>query len=568
MVAFVHQTVKTLTLAALLSLLLGSVSFAQTWAPTATQAIELANLPGASIVGPPNPQTAIHVVVGLKMRNLSGLQQLVQAESTPGNPLYETTITPDQFLSSYAPTSSQVQAVSDYLSSFGFTNISAEPNNLLISADGTMGAATLAFNTGFEEYILNGAQVFANSQPAQVPASLGGTVLAVLGLDNITRMVSPMQDCAGSNCVLNSLPPQGFWKAYDVGTTASGSKTPIAIFVFGSADGIESDLRVAETANGLPKVPVYVKQVGIANPTDLGGGEWQLDSQMSTGMADTVKALYIYAVTDPVDADLAVEFNRFVTDNLARAGSASFGECEYGPYLDGSMAVMDGIFLQGAAQGQTVFASTGDTGSACPVVPVDTNGVPIVGAPMVNYPASSIYAVAVGGTSLFLDSNGNYSNEIAWAAGGGGISQFEYCSYWQDSASVPSCNAGERGVPDIAMDADPYETAATIYYQCGSAGASACETQGVGGTSLSAPLALGVWARLQSTRNNKLGYASPQLYRFYQPGTSGLLSTDPGYHDTIVGLDGTYSAAPGWDFTTGLGTFDVTAIRNLFVANP
>jgi pseudomonalisin len=562
------RTMKTVCFVALAALLLASVSFAQSWVATATQAVQLENLPGASIIGALSPQTPMHIVVGLKMQNQSGLQQLVQAESTPGNPLYGTAITPDQFLASYAPSSSQVQAVTSYLESFGFTNISAEPNNLLISADGTAGAATLAFNTGFEQYSLNGAQVFANTQAAQVPASLGGAVLAVLGLNNVTRMMTPMQDCASSVCVLNSLAPQGFWKAYDVGTTATGSKTPVAIFIFGTANGIESDLRVAEAANGLPQVPVHVQQVGIANPTDLGGGEWQLDSQMSTGMAGSVKALYIYAVPDPVDADLAVGFSRFVTDNLARAGSASFGECEYGPYLDGAMAMIDGIFLQGAAQGQTVFASTGDTGSACPVIPVDTNGVPVVGAPMVNYPASSIYAVAVGGTSLFLDSSGNYSQEIAWSAGGGGISQFEYCSYWQTGASVLSCNDGARGVPDIAMDADPYETAATIYYQCGSAGASACEEQGVGGTSLSSPLALGVWARLQSTRSNKLGYGAPQLYRFYQPGTDGLMSSDPGYHDIILGVDGAYSAAPGWDYTTGLGTFDVTAIRNLFVANP
>ena len=53
---------------------------------------------------------------------------------------------------------------------------------------------------------------------------------------------------------------------------------------------------------------------------------------------------------------------------------------------------------------------------------------------------------------------------------------------------------------------------------------------------------------------------APQLYKFYQPGTEGLMSSDPGYHDITIGVDGTYSAAPGWDYTTGLGTFDVSAI--------
>jgi pseudomonalisin len=384
----------------------------------------------------------------------------------------------------------------------------------------------------------------------------------------VDRMTTPLAtraagDCAESLCLLNSEAPLGFWQAYDVGSTPTGSKTAIAIFIFGSSANIENDLHVAEKANGLPQVPVQIQQIGITNPSDLGGGEWQLDSQFSTGMAGSVKKLYIYDVTDPIDADIAQGFNHFVTDNLARAGSASFGECEYGPYLDGAAAIIDGVLLEGAAQGQSVFASTGDTGAACSVLPVDVNGTPDAGIPMVSYPASSIYVTGVGGTSLFLDSSGDYSEEIAWNSGGGGIAQFSYCGYWQQAANVLSCEDGEKGVPDIAMDSDPYETAATIYYECGSAGASACEESGIGGTSLSSPLSLGVWARLLSASNNKLGYAPPNLYSFYQPGTYGVESSDPGFHDITVGTNGLYSAAPGWDFTTGLGSFDVSAINAL-----
>ncbi|MGA7930371.1 MAG: S53 family peptidase [Candidatus Sulfotelmatobacter sp.] len=567
MLRSIVRTASFLMLPLILGASLNSAS-AQTWAPTATQGITLSNMPSATDAGPLNPQTNISVVVGLKTQNVSALQQLVRAENTPGGPLYQTTITPQQFLTSYAPTSSQVQAVTNYLQNSGFTNITVEPNNLLIEANGTAAAAASAFNTSFEQYILKGSLVYANTQPAQVPESLSGTVLAVLGLNTVARMTTPLTvrtagDCAESVCLLNSEAPQGFWQAYDVGSTPTGSKATIAIFIFGSSVGIENDLHVAEQANGLPQVPVQIQQIGITNPSDLGGGEWQLDSQFSTGMAGTVKKLYIYDVTDPIDADIAQGFNHFVTDNLARAGSASFGECEYGPYLDGAAAIIDGVLLEGAAQGQSVFASTGDTGAACSVLPYDTNGDPDSGLPMVSYPASSIYVTGVGGTSLFLDSSGDYSEEIAWAAGGGGIAQFSYCGYWQQNADVLSCEDGDKGVPDIAMDADPYETAATIYYACGSSGPSACEESGVGGTSLSSPLSLGVWARLLSASNNKLGYAPPNLYSFYQPGDYGVGSTDPGFHDITVGNNGLYSAGPGWDFTTGLGSFDVSAINAL-----
>jgi pseudomonalisin len=553
---------------ALLIVSTATATQAQTWASTATQGITISNMPSATDAGPLDSQTSISVVVGLKTQNVSALQQLVRAENTPGNPLYQTTITPQQFLSSYAPTSSQVQAVTNYLQSFGFTNITVEPNNLLIEANGTAAAAASAFNTSFEQYILNGSTMYANTQPAQVPSSLSGTVLAVLGLNTVNRMATPLAvrtsgDCAESVCLLNSEAPQGFWQAYDVGSTPTGSKTPIAIFIFGSSANIEDDLHVAEKANGLPLVPVQIQQIGTTNPSNLGGGEWQLDSQFSTGMAGAVKKLYIYDVSDPIDADIAQGFSHFVTDNLARAGSASFGECEYGPYLDGAAAIIDGELLEGSAQGQSVFASSGDTGAACSVLPVDVNGTPDAGLPMVSYPASSIYVMGVGGTSLFLNSTGGYSEEIAWNSGGGGIAQFSYCGYWQQNADVLSCEDGAKGVPDIAMDADPYETAATIYYECGSAGASACQETGVGGTSLSSPLSLGVWARLLSASNNKLGYAPPNLYNFYQPGTYGVESTDPGFNDITVGTNGLYAAAPGWDFTSGLGSFDVSAINAL-----
>src|ERR1700678_2143556 len=154
---------RTVGFLALLLILVASVqsASAQTWASTATRAITLANMPSATDAGPLSPSTSISVAVGLHTRNVSALQQLVRPENTPGNPLYQTTIPPQQFVASYAPTSAQVQAVASYLQSFGFTNINVEPNNLLIEANGTAAAAAGAFNTSFEQYILNGSTAYA-----------------------------------------------------------------------------------------------------------------------------------------------------------------------------------------------------------------------------------------------------------------------------------------------------------------------------------------------------------------------------------------------------------------------
>ena len=168
------------------------------------------------------------------------------------------------------------------------------------------------------------------------------------------------------------------------------------------------------------------------------------------------------------------------------------------------------------------------------------------GAPDVNYPASSPGVVSVGGTTLVTNADGSYDQEIAWLAGGGGPSLFEAPPAWQAGISPPSgtvCTtlgvACGRAVPDIAMDADP-NSGADVYVNG--------TPEGVGGTSLSSPLALGVWARLESAHGNGLGFAGPALYR--ANGTAA-------YHDIVLGDTGPYPALPGDDFATGLGTVDV-----------
>ncbi len=438
-----------------------------------------------------------------------------------------------------------MQSVVSHLNTQGFKNIQVEPNNLMIAADGTALAVRQAFNTQLEAYQIDNKPVYANLSAAEVPASLGGIVAAVLGLNNAGVMSTPTVSVPNFP---GSYRPANFWTAYDAGKTPTGSKTAIAIFAEGDVSGVITDLRLAEKHNGLKQVPVKVVSVGIASPDTSGADEWDLDTQYSTGMAASVSTLYIYDTTSLTDSDTALMFNHFAAQKLARAGSASFGICEVFPFLDGSMLADDNAFLEAAAQGQTVFASSGDTGSACGIA-VGANGVPGAGAPMVEYPASSTYVMGVGGTTLLTNSDGTYDQEITWYAGGGGLSQFDGGGFWQ--TPVNTFSTVGKGVPDIAMDADPNSG---VYLWLN--GAEQCC---YGGTSLASPLALGVWARLQSAHNNKLGFAAPALYN----GATALPSaaSPTGFHDIILGGNGLYTALPGYDLTTGLGTFDISKLN-------
>ena len=211
---------------------------------------------------------------------------------------------------------------------------------------------------------------------------------------------------------------------YDAAAAPTGSATTVAVISEGDVSGTVSDLRYAENKLGLPVVPVTVVKVGLASADTAGVAEWDLDTQSSTGMAQNVQALYLYDTTSLSDSDIANAYSKWVGDNLARLGNSSFGECEYPAWLDGAMKVDDNLFMQAAAQGQTMFVSTGDTGASCALAP--TNGAPMSGPPMVEYPAASPYVVGVGGTTVVSNaSDSSYDGEVAWNAGGGGLSQFE-----------------------------------------------------------------------------------------------------------------------------------------------
>ncbi len=525
------------------------------WANTSTQGTKFQS---AVDLGPVTDGTTMTVRLGLAIQNKSALLAVVKEVNDPSSSKYGQFLTPAQFKASYSPTTAQVNAVTTYLKNAGLTNITVEPNNLLISATGTPYQVEAAFNTQIHQFQLAGKTVFANIKAAQVPIALNGLVVAVLGLNNASVMnLPPIQRSAYKAVDLpESLPnyptsyePGQFWWVYDADNVAAASNATIAIFAEGDLTQVVKDLRLEETAYKVKWVPYEIKQVGIPSTDTSGADEFDLDTQYSSGMAKAVKELYIYDTTSLSDSDTALEFSHFVTDNVARAGSASFGECELFPYIDGAMVVDDETFLQGASQGQTVFASAGDTGAACAVAP--TNGVP-GGPPIVNYPASSPYVVAVGGTTLIANSNYTYNTEIAWYAGGGGISQFEGAPYWQTAADVPSSENNSRGVPDVAMDADPY-SGANVYVNG--------MVEEVGGTSLSSPLALGVWARMISL-NPKLGFASPRLYSLYKGSLVPVDTSYPygGFHDITVGDNVPYPALQGYDYDTGLGTFDVLAL--------
>jgi hypothetical protein len=236
---------------------------------------------------------------------------------------------------------------------------------------------------------------------------------------------------------------------------------------------------------------------------------------------------------------------------------------------------MDPLLQQAAAEGRTVFASTGDTGAGCPPE-VDTNGFnsPLIDA---EYPASSSYVVAVGGTVVTEGTHKTSFSEYGWTGSGGGLSKYEAAPSWQTSFGPPApapCVTNtavwdwQYGVPPFSAPPSPVPAAhcralPDVSAQSGDlvsgydiivSGSATTEA----GTSLSAPLWQGMWARLQAAAPSGdakgLGFAAPRLYKL------GANATKYGrdFFDITVGDNGPYPATTGWDYVSGWGSPNVT----------
>jgi len=547
------------------------------WAATATGAIVPAN---ASDLGPLDGTKAVDVVLGLQMRNVDAVKAAIAAGQTMSR---------DAFVSGYAPSADQVSAAVSYLRGQGFTNITPASNNMLVTATAPAATVAKAFNTTLHAFSAAGGTYYANTQPAFVPTALAGNVVAVLGLTNVPGLkASPqMKPVSGvtpgvfaadgspspTACLKNVnqttgapvcprwYDPATFNITYDVGSTPAATNTKIAIFTVGNVSGSISDLRYNETQFGMPQADVVIRNVGPSSSDVTGQGEWTLDMTYSQGMAYNLKRITLYNVASFSFKDMSLAINQWANDDLQPIMNASVGGCEVFPYQTGDMLVADMALVEAAAQGQTLFASTGDTGGFCGVAGAPPNGG-VGGVPMVEYPAASPYAVAVGGTDLFSNVDGTYLGEQAWQSGGGGVSQFEYSPAWESGTQPVGTTAvglSFRGLPDVAYDS-ALETAALLYE-----GGTSYIT---GGTSLASPMAAGVYARMQSAHGNTLGFAAPVLYNAYRGGVPQQLAGPPvteligPFHDILQGSNGSYTSLPKYDYTTGMGSIDVARLAS------
>lgn len=518
-----------------------------------------------------SPGQLLNLSIGLQPRNAAALNSLLASLYDPQSPQYHQYLTPDQFEALFAPTPDQAQQVVSYLQSTGMTVTSIAPNNLLIDATATVEQADSAFSTTINNYQLGSQVFYANATPPVVPAAISSLITSIGGLDNSTQYQPLYRRLAGNghlaklaNGPTSGYAPKDLTSAYDATPLQSagllGDNQTIALF---ELDGYQSS-----------DVAQYFANYGIATPTisnvlvdnfsgtaGQGAIEVELDIEVAGALAPHANQI-VYEGPNTIQG-LNDTYNQIVHDHKAQIVSISWGLCE-SSIGAAELQTLDTLFKQGAAEGMSFFAASGDSGA------YDCNDSNLA----VDSPASDPYITGVGGTNLQLNA-GAYGSETAWsnasdtqrspkgAGGGGGISNTFTLPAWQtgqgvinaNSSGAP-CNAPNgqycRQVPDVSANADPASGYA-IYCTVNNAGCSAAGWINVGGTSAAAPLWAGSVALINQYLLSKgktvLGFANPALYGIF----NAQQSLAP-FHDVTNGNNLFYPTTTGYDMASGIGS--------------
>ncbi|GCE28774.1 hypothetical protein KDA_42580 [Dictyobacter alpinus] len=527
-------------------------------------------LEGLTPIGPTAKVQPLHLTVLLKLHDEANLDALLAAQNNPTSPQYHHYLSTQEFNSQFAPTQAEVAVVVAYLRQQRIRINSIAANRLLIDTSTTVATAEQAFAININNYQLQTRVIYAPNVDPYVPDTVNTIIKNITGLNNVAhyrpinlqQRLRPLHPHRGPK---GGFTPQELRSAYDVtpliDAKMDGRGQTVGLF---ELDGY-NPADIATYRQQYQLGPLNASNVLVGGASDRAGPnalEVTLDIEVISAMAPgAAQKVYI----GPNDsAGINDTYNRIVTDNVAKVISVSWGECELGSSAS-RLDTLNTIFKQGAAQGQTFFAASGDSGA------YDCNDSGIQSL-AVDSPANNPYVVGVGGTTLRTDPKGVYVSEVGWGGsqlggllhitGSGGGKSMHFLS--PDYQSGINLTDPQRQIPDVSANADP-ATGYSIYRTPKNPKDPAWQV--VGGTSAAAPLWAGIATdinqALLASKLSPLGHALPALYRLYN-----TPQVYPPYHDIIKGSNLYYQAGPNYDLVTGMGTPDAWNILRDLQSSP
>src|SRR5438477_11907641 len=404
--------------------------------------------------------------VYLGWNNASGAEALARAVSDPHSKSYRHYLTPAQFRQQFAPTANQVAQVQSWLTSQGFSLVYTPANNQYVSAEGTIAQAQAAFGVSFGMYKVNGLKLRSPSADVSIPSSLAGIVNAVIGLDQSYEFVHTDHIVDGNappTAGFRNAPPlSAYWAQYLTGVAVPPYTPPPAAPGYAFPAGFTDVALPSVPWSEKGHTPAQIKGTynisgydgtgqtvaiidAYASPTILqdanqwstnrvipqfgspGGGtltqvvapgtynrpqnprqdpqgwygEETLDVEAVHGMAPNANIVYVGAPNNYQDLDAAM--NHVVDQHLAQIVSNSYGfTTEFLP--TGFIKPFEDTLIQGAAEGIGIYFSSGD----------NADETCVHGYATVDWPASSPWVTAVGGTSLGVTSGNTRAVETGW----------------------------------------------------------------------------------------------------------------------------------------------------------
>jgi kumamolisin len=506
---------------------------------------------GARRIGPARADERLEVTVRLRRRNplpASALDGLAL-------PAQRTYLTHAQLDARHGADPADIAKVEVFAREAGLTVVEASVARRSVILSGTVASFSKAFNVILEQWEHDGGTYRGRTGTVQVPSALGGVISGVFGLDN--RPFARPHFCrfnraAGAAAFEGYTPPQvaGF---YNFPTGVDGTGQVIGIIELGGGYR-PADLTAYAKQIGVPapKVVSVAVDHGRNAPSNAQGadGEVMLDIEVAASIAPGAK-IVVYFAAGATDRDFLDAISQAVHDSVNDPGviSVSWG----GPEASASASfqtTFDEVLQSAAALGITVTVASGDSGAA------DEGPTEWDHVAHVDFPASSPYALGCGATHIDV-AGGRITGESTWnqnaadvpddsyGASGGGISEFFAVPSYQTGIALPanvSTGKTGRGVPDVSGDGDP-------------ASGFLVRVDGqefpIGGTSAVAPLWAGLIALVNQKLNKRAGFINPLLY-----------ANPSALRDVVVGTNKVgspkvgYSAGPGWDACTGLGSPD------------
>lgn len=522
---------------------------------------------GSRRIGPLNPDHPITFTVVLAARQqlpstyVDDVALLAQKHSHACNHLTHVALS-----KSHGALAGAVERVRSFAAGYGIKVVEDASHRRSMQLYGRAGDIERAFKSKFDEFELNGHRFFAPARKINVPQDLDGVIEAILGLHSSQQ--SRPHRRSSIRTIETGISVHDLARSYSFPPDLDGSGQTIGLIEFGGGfyqDDIEQFC--ARIGVKAPRISVVPIGTGVNQPASrrsvhefLDVIEGKLSLAASAEQTDPfISAQCTVEVTMDIEilaalapgAHIVVYFASSSEQELYHAISYAVHDQHHHPDVlsiswgvperslsHPSIQAIENCLCEASHMGITVCASTGDAGAQ--------NGSND-GSISVNYPASSPYCLACGGTSgkvkhgvIDEESVWNSTHEGIKGASGGGISACFRVPGWQKSIKLPASPGGAagRGIPDVAGLADPRH---------------GCELQIHGrtfasaGTSAVAPL----WAALVAKMNQGLGQRCGHLHRhIYALGQE----RKPALRPVLKGNNGFYSAGKGWSACTGYGT--------------